>query len=529
MRRFLCGIWLWFFAGLCPADTYVRQTSVDVLQYDISLKFSDTSDILTGNTKIHIRMQNDPVTNLALDFSSMVIDQVRVDGIEKTYTHQQDRLQVEFGRSFAKDEVAIIEVQYHGKPDNLGMWIGKNRYHRRVVFTNNWPNYAHHWFPAIDHPYDKAMAAISVTAPAKYTVISNGALIGTEILPDGSKRTRWQESRAIPVYCVAIGIAEFSVKSKRDSTSLPLQWYIFPEDAEAAARKFRRTEAVLEYFKNLIGPFPYEKLAQVQAPIPFEGMENASAIFYDESIFSHNPDDDYPVPHEIAHQWFGDSVTIADWDDLWLSEGFATYFEALFYAHIRHSDLIQPIMENHAVELKKYAFAHSKPVLDARKTDPMEKLNPLTYRKGAWILHMLRGMMGDEKFFEGIRRYYRQYAHSNARSEDFQKTMESVGGMSLRGFFRQWLTQPGWPDYHVQWQWNESTHTVRVSIRQKQAYGLFDMPLDIALYSKNKRKTIQVQINEAGHVFQIPMPVKPDSIRIDPDNWVLKNLKIRTR
>jgi len=323
----LWGIGVLFFASFCLADSYVRQPSVDVLLYDIAIEFTDASDSITGDTRIHVRMQDEKVAAMHLDFAGMQIDSVRMDGIERAYSYQNDRLSVEFGRTYSKNEIAVIEVGYHGKPGNKGMWIGENQYHRRVLFTNNWPNYAHYWFPAIDHPYDKAMVNVSVTAPAKYEVISNGLRAGNELLRDGRKITRWKEIRPIPTYCIAIAIAEFSISPKKESAGTPFQWYAFSEDAQAAARKFHNTRSILNYFKNLIGPFPYEKLAQVQASIPFDGMENASAIFYSETLFKDKLGNDDPMPHEIAHQWFGDSVTVADWDELWLSEGFASYFE----------------------------------------------------------------------------------------------------------------------------------------------------------------------------------------------------------
>jgi aminopeptidase N len=141
---------------------------------------------------------------------------------------------------------------------------------------------------------------------------------------------------------------------------------------------------------------------------------------------------------------------------------------------------------------------------------------------------MLRGMIGDKKFFEGIRRYYRNYAHGNARSEDFMKIMEAAINRPLSAFFHQWLYQPGWPDYRIRWRWDEKNHAVILAIRQEQTSGLFDMPLEVVFCSKNKPKTIRLRINEAEQEFCIPLPTKPTSVQIDPGNWVLKSLKIET-
>jgi aminopeptidase N len=376
-------------------------------------------------------MREDGVSGMWLDFADMDVDRVLVQGIERSFLYRDGRLAFDFGGTYSRDETAVVEVRYHGIPKNGGMLIGKNLYGRRVICTQNWPDLAHHWFPSIDHPSDKASVDITVTAPEKYDVISNGRMVQTLSLPDGRKLTQWSESKDIPTYSMAIGIAEFSIAHPKEPASTQLDWYSYPQDSEAAAQKFSRTAPALQYFETLIGPYPYEKLAQVECTTPLGGMENASAIFYSESSFKGTPVSENPVFHEIAHQWFGDSVTEADWDHLWLSEGFATYFEALFYEHFQGPESLRQTMSAYAKELEAYPSARSAPVIDPLQTDLNKKLNPLNYQKGAWILHMLRGMLGDERFFEGIRRYYRQYAGGNALSKDFQSVMESVSGIPL--------------------------------------------------------------------------------------------------
>jgi aminopeptidase N len=517
--------WILLFAVLGRADAYVRQPSIDVIHYNISLELRDDSDSITGTTRIQILIRNDNVTGMWLDLADMHVDKLLADGVVRPFTYRDGRLSFDFDRNHSINKTLVVEVRYHGKPASEAMIIGKNQYGRRVIFTNNWPDRAHHWFPSIDHPSDKATADITVIAPKKYDVVSNGRLVRTESLPDRRKRTYWSESKDIPTYCMAIGVAEFSIRRQADLDNVPLDWYSYPQDVEAAAIKFRRTAEALRYFSTLIGPYPYEKLAQVQSTIPYGGMENASAIFYPESLFK-MPESDYPVPHEIAHQWFGDSITESDWDHFWLSEGFATYFEALFYEHLQGSDLLKRTMAAGAKRLDDYNPARTTPMIDPGETDPLKKLNPLNYDKGAWILHMLRGLLGDDVFFKGIHDYYRLHAGGNARSEDFQKAMESASGVSLSTFFRQWLHQPGWPRYGVSWHWDESEHQATCVVRQLQNTGLFDMPLDIAFKLETRREVRRFRIADAEHEFKIPLPRKPSSIEIDPDGWILKSTSI---
>jgi aminopeptidase N len=521
MKLWIAGIPILLFASLCRGDAYVRQPSLDVLRYELSLEISDATDVIHGKATLHVGIRNGAVSGMWLDLEDMIVDGLRVGTMERPWLHEKGRLSFEFDRKYSQGETAVVEVQYHGKPES-GMLVGKNSYGRRVFFSENWPDRAHHWFPAIDHPSDKAQVNFTITAPERYEVVANGRLTKKSSLLDGRKITQWSESKAIPTYCMVIGAAEFTVKRQEEVGKIPVFWYVYPQDFETASRKFQHSASALRYFTHLFGPYPYEKLAQVESTTRIGGMENASAIFYSEPSFQRLPVSEDPVPHEIAHQWFGDSITEADWDHLWLSEGFATYLEALFHAHMRGADSLKQSMERFSKIIREYPPARSRPVIDPQSTDLMKKLNPLNYQKGAWILHMLRGMMGDRSFFEGMRRYYLNYQESTALTEDFQKAMESAGGMDLASFFQQWLYQPGWPDYRISWKWDEKGGNVDLSITQAQSTGLFDMPVEIVFQIGGRVEKHRIQVDQAAETFRIPAPAKPLSIQIDPEGWLLK-------
>ena len=519
-----------FLLALCAtADTYVRQPSIDVIHYDISLELSDTLDSIKGTAKIRVLMRNDGVSHMWLDFEEMDVDRLKVQEIERPFTHRDGRLAFNLGRAYSKNETVMLEVRYHGSAKNRGILNGKNLYGRRVIFTDSWPDLAHHWFPSIDHPSDKASVTVTVTAPGQFDVVSNGRMVRRRTLPDGRTITQWSEDKAIPTYSVAAGIAEFSIARQPDLGGIRLTWYSYPEDSRAAAQKFKRTALALSYFSELIGPYPYVKLAQVQSTTRMNAMENASAIFYSESSFQKNMISESPVPHEIAHQWFGNSITQADWDHLWLSEGFATYFSALFYEHLNGPESLKQIMAEYAETLRRSLFAQSAPVIDPGETDPMKKLNPVIYQKGAWILHMLRGMLGDADFFEGIRRYYQLHEGGNVLSGDLQEALESASGNSLGGFFRQWLYQPGWPQYRLAWHWDEAASEAAVVVLQVQNTSLFDMPVDLVFSSRDGREIHNIRIADKENRFRIPLKITPSSVEMDPEGWVLKSVEIENR
>jgi len=518
--------WILLSAGGSLADSYIRQPSVDVQLYEISLELTDQTDSIAGTARVHVLVQQDNTAGMWLDFECMTVDALRVGGADRPFDARGGRLKFGFDRIYSRNEIATVEVRYHGEPQK-GLRIGKNRYGRRVAFADNWPENARCWFPSVDHPSDKARVSFEITAPERYEVVANGRAEKVVSLLDGRKTTRWTEKNAIPTYCMVVGIAEFSIARPTEAAGVPLAWYAYPQDADIAGRRFSRTNLMLAFFSNLIGPYPYEKLAQVETTIQQGGMENSDAIFYAESFFSEEPYSDELVAHEIAHQWFGNAVTAADWDHLWLSEGFATYFEALFYENLKGSETLKWTMDRYAKKVIGHETALSAPVVDPNQKDPARKLNPISYEKGAWILHMLRGRLGDEAFFEGIRRYYSLYSGRTASSEDFEKVLESVSGTDLAGFFRQWLHQPGWPEYRIEWGWNEPRKELEITIRQTQAGGLFDMPLQVAFSMGGRMESRTLRVDKTAETFRIPLPGRPTVLTADPDGWILKSLSIQ--
>ena len=236
----------------------------------------------------------------------------------------------------------------------------------------------------------------------------------------------------IPAYNMVIGAAEmdittlgvasfaFSPSSLRSDGSIEISNYTFPEDTEKSQASFARSIEMVNFFSTKVGPFPYEKLANVQSSTRFGGMENASAIFYSQESIAKGKNIESTVSHEIAHKWFGDSVTEKDWQHLWLSEGFATYFGAIFFEQSDGRDDFIERMEKSKNRIFQ-SKATNRPIVDYEVRDLFKLLNSNNYPKGAWVLHMLRGLLGDEVFFRGISKYYSEYNNKTALTNDFKK------------------------------------------------------------------------------------------------------------
>jgi aminopeptidase N len=231
------------------------------------------------------------------------------------------------------------------------------------------------------------------------------------------------------------------------------------------------------------------------------------------------------VAHEIAHQWFGDSVTESTWADLWLSEGFATYFSALFIQRHEGEQAFQEYMKQAAETYFRYEQRSRTPIFDRETEDLLKLLNANNYQKGAWVLHMLRSLLGDDAFFRGVRSYYNDHKNSTASTEDLRAALEKSSGQNLRDFFARWVYGKGHPHYEVTWRWKKDDLTI--TVRQLQAEPPFPNPLPIEVVTSNGRQVFTVRPRGKDTVEHFQSPSEPLSIEVDPNNTVLKEVSLK--
>ena len=497
------------------AKAQVPFAGIDVQHYTFSLILNDQNDTIKGDAAVTIKFLNNVQRvqlNLVKQNSSgkgMLVTAV-TEGND-TLQFAQDSDVVSIFASPKKETIHTYNIHYQGIPAD-GLIISTNKFGHRTFFGDNWPNRAHNWLPCADYPADKAPVDFFITAPDHYQVVANGLKISEKEMDDHTKLTHWKETVALPTKVMVIGVADFAITQSGDVNGIPVYSYVFPENKDAGFTSYAYAPAILAWYIKKIGPYAYEKLANVQSKTIFGGMENASAIFY----FENSVDDkgvEELMAHEIAHQWFGDAVTEKSFKNLWLSEGIATYMTNCYLEGKYGTDTLQKREIKDRRQVIRFERQRSTPVVDTTvKDDFKQLLNANSYQKGSWILHMLRRKLGDTLFWKGIRAYYEKDDGLNANTADFEQVMEEVSGEDLRAFFKQWLYTAGHPDLLVNWTYDMQKKSLNITFSQRQKI-LFDFPLTYSIDGK----VYKVAISDRDVSVNIPLPNKPVKIVMDPD------------
>ncbi|HEY0458331.1 MAG TPA: M1 family metallopeptidase [Pyrinomonadaceae bacterium] len=509
------------------------------LHFDIKLAFDYAlTRINEATTDITVLIRQNDVTKIDFDFGRLPVSLVKVNNEPARFAQTGEKLDVYLTKEAKNGEKLNISVTYSGVPED-GLILKKDADGNQSAVGDNWADRVHHWIPCLDHPSAKASVRFTVTAAADNAVVANGILESSKRNADATGTWIYSESRPVSPYNMVVAVGRFANAALKTNAPVPISYYVPQSDRKFAAQGFSSAAPSVLTFSNLIAPYPYGKLALIIGATRFGGMENANTIVFTPTLFkdflSAKPRSArYKIPrgveevvaHEIAHQWFGDSVTEATWADLWLSEGFATYFAGVFVEKNEGKAAFRAYMREKAGSYLQYEKIRKTPIFDTETEKLFDLLTPNNYEKGGWVLHMLRGILGDRAFFEGLKDYYLKHQDSTATTEDLRAALEGASGKDLKNFFDRWIYKAGHPIYQASWK-ESSKGTIELTLKQTQTDEAFLQPVVIEIATGKGAQRVTVTPNDKETTVKVKTAA-PKKITIDPDEFILKEVVFKS-
>jgi aminopeptidase N len=510
---------------------------IDVLYYGLQFAPSVTRDSLAGTVSIQLQVNAANVDSVTLDAVQFRIGGVHVNGVSRgaSYNADSTALSIQVGSATPGDtlrqsgDVIWIVIDYSGTPRR-----GYYEYPRNA-YTMSEPEDARFWIPSVDEPIDKARFECWVTIPNSYYVGSNGKLISVDPVAGGTT-WHWREDHPISTYLMCVTMGDY--QAVQDSVDgLPLLYLVFPEDVPKIQVDFADVPDMMRLDESRYGAYPFDKYGMAAVtPFAYGGMEHQSLTTITRSWIQGNKEFEDGIAHELSHQWFGDLVTPANWNEIWLNEGFATYNEALWEEHwhgiTARAARMEDAADTYFIEYILSRYPITQPPSDFIFT-------PTVYDKGAWILHMLRKQVGDSTFFAILRHYLDDHAYGNVTSADFQNEAETVSGQDLSWFFQQWVYEQGYPVFQYSYDSHRQGEPaavgaagtgpwiVNLHLRQTQANiqgPIFRIPMDIAVETTAGERRFAITSVADSEEFSFPVDAQPLQLKLDPDSWVLKRI-----
>jgi aminopeptidase N len=492
--------------------------ALDVLKYTIDLELFPIEHTIAGKTIILFTAQSTSLKQISLDFVGLVADSVFQQEQKTEFIQDMRGLSLTLNSSIALHDTSKVTIFYHGHPVK-GIYFRYNLYGDQVVYSHNEPYDVRHWIPCKDDPSDKALLDIRVTVPDAYVVLSNGMIMADELISVGKRRFFWQEQYPIATYLISMAAAPYAIARNRFTylgMEMPVAYYVYPEDQQRAEETLEWTLQMLHFYSDYIGIYPFFEEKYNMSEVPFReagAMENQTATTMSDSRF----DDENVIAHELAHQWWGDALTPVSFADIWLNEGFATYFDALFteYKYGREE------FENRMLQMVSRVDTDGS--LDYPIYGPPDRylFGSAVYLKGAWVLHMLRYEVGDDPFRQICRRYYDTYKYHNVVTSDFVRVCEEISGKSLEQFFNQWLMYSGMPVIHGTWV--QKDDVIEVTITQTQEEPLYQFNLELLLKLSESDTLITLPFFQESQVLVLNLAAPLVEVIIDPDHKILNN------
>jgi aminopeptidase N len=518
---------------------YARSREYKLENVKTHLSFDLAQRQVNGEVTHTISILQDGITSLAFDSSDLVIDSVTLDGKPVTAKTSADQLIVPLGHAASHGDKHVVDIRYHGQPKK-GLYF--------ILPDANYPNQpqeiwsqgededTHYYIPIYDYPNNRTTSEMILTVPADWLTVSNGKLVDVKTEGNGMKTWDWVQSEPIATYLISVVAGQFDEKKAEWTGGMPLQYLVPHGESADIDSTFVRTPDMLTTFSDRLDVrYPWAKYAQSAVDdFVVGGMENASATtlttrgLVNPAFVGETPEgSDSLISHEMAHQWFGDLVTCKGWADLWLNEGFATYFEHYWNEAHYGKDAVDYEYWRDARTWMGQERLFNVPIVNYDLTDSLESAGNI-YNKGSWVLRMLRERLGDEAFFRGLHSYLETNRYHNVATADLVKAIEDSTGQGVDEFFHQWVFGAGAPKFQITEQYDDAARQLKLEIQQTQEVkghvGLFHVPVEIEVTTASGAKSFPVDLRKADENFTFTVDGPPLMILFDKGGKILKSV-----
>jgi aminopeptidase N len=512
-----------------------RSHDFDARHYRLKLTFDLDKKEFWGENKVTLKPLRNEFQKCVLDAEELVVTEVtNYRYIPLKFNQTDQKLIIHLSRAYSYGEDVTFTIKYHAKDPKKGFFFSdETPRNPKMISTDSWPNEARNWFPCYDYPHDKVTMELIATVKKPNKVLSNGRLVSViENKENDTVTYHWHQEKPHSTYLSMVAIAPFAVINDSFG-SLPVNYWVYKQDVEDAHRIFKKTPYIIDFFSKLYGyEYPWAKYDQVVTPTQGGGAEATSATILGQNvIYDKKADKDFSwetiIAHEIAHQWWGDLITLRTWSETWLNESFATYSDYLYTCFSMGEDEgALALLDKKNSYLEEAHNRYIRPIVFTRYDHPGQNFDRHTYPKGACVLHMLRFVLGDEPFFRTLQHFLHKHEFQPVDTHDFMLAIKEVTGQNLDCFFEQYIFKPGHPVFDISYKWIENLNKVQLKIMQVQDFSSgipgYNFPVIIGITTSKDKTSKKVWIKQIEEVFEFSVNEKPLLVRFDEGNYLLK-------
>ena len=521
-----------------PTRHYAPSREADLLHLALDVTPDFRQRTIAGQASLRFKPVARPLPELKLDAIDLTVTNLTATEKVAGWQVTRDKIIVTFDPPVPPGREATVVIGYRAQPSE-GLYFRTREMGYPAADEHLWTQgeavHGRHWFPCLDEPNEKLTTEVTCRVPEGMVVLSNGRKV-SEQKADGLVAVRWLQDKPHANYLVALVAGHFKKLEDRHR-DVPLGFWTVPSDSPQAASSFEGTRDMMAFFEQETGvPYPWARYDQVCVfDFTAGGMENTTlTVLNNNTLFTPATENlrssEGLVAHELVHQWFGNLVTCKDWSQIWLNEGFATYYEHLYDERKHGREQFLYRMWQGARSISSQAN-DTRAIVSREYGRPDDLFDWRAYGKGAWVLHMLRHELGNDLYRRCIKTYLDRHQYGSVVTEDLNAIIEELSGRSFDQFFDQWVYHAGVPELEVDYAWAERDRLARLTVRQTQAVTdkvlLFRFPLTVRFKTKAGMLDRRVEIKDKSEDFYFPLAEAPQGILVDPDLALLAKVRFQ--